>query len=270
LTRSSTDAQQQVLYLRRLPLQHLGHQVLGDRAVTAGELGDEPYRVGVPGEGQDGEAEPGRPALGPLMQHHGRIVGQRDAASGEELTGLVLGKAELRGANLGQLLGQPQPVQAQRQVTAGGHDRPDPRRQARQQSCELPGGLGRGELVQVIDDQDEAIAGLLEFGQHSVHQGAPARAGCHRRQLRTALASACRTLDRAQHGEPEELHIVLARTNGHERDPAVLTCLACPRAQQRCLPGAGRRRDDRDPLLACPVQGGHQSLRRIIVSRVAA
>ena len=44
-------AQQQALDLRRLPLQHLGHQVLGDRAVAAGELGDEPFGVGVPGEG---------------------------------------------------------------------------------------------------------------------------------------------------------------------------------------------------------------------------
>ena len=43
-------AQQQALDFRRLPLQHLGHQVLGDRAVAAGELGDEPFRVGVPGE----------------------------------------------------------------------------------------------------------------------------------------------------------------------------------------------------------------------------
>jgi hypothetical protein len=44
-------AQQQALGLRWLPLQHLGHQVLGDRAVAAGELGDEPFGVGVPGEG---------------------------------------------------------------------------------------------------------------------------------------------------------------------------------------------------------------------------
>jgi hypothetical protein len=112
--------------------------------------------------------------------------------------------------------------------------------------------------VQVIDDQDEAIAGLLEFGQHLVHHGATARAGCHRRQLRTAFASACRGPDLAQHGEPEELHIVLARPHGHEGDTAILTWLVRPRAQQRRLPGAGRRRDNRDPLLSCPVQGGHQ------------
>jgi hypothetical protein len=36
-----------------------------------------------------------------------------------------------------------------------------------------------------------------------------------------------------------------------------------PRPQQRRLSGASRRRDDRDPLLDCPVQGRHQSRRRI-------
>ena len=83
-------AQQQGLDLRRLPVEHLGHQVLGDGAVAAGELGDEPCGVGVPGEGQDGEPQPGCPALGPLVQHRGRVVGQRDSGGGEELAGLVL------------------------------------------------------------------------------------------------------------------------------------------------------------------------------------
>ena len=82
-------AQQQSLDFRRLPLQHLGHQVLSHRAVAARELGDEPFGVGVPGHGQDGEAQPRRPALGPLMQHRGHVLGQRDSGSGEELAGLV-------------------------------------------------------------------------------------------------------------------------------------------------------------------------------------
>ena len=113
--------------------------------------------------------------------------------------------------------------------------------------------------MQVIDDQDEAIAGLLELGQHLVYHGATAQAGCHRRQLLTAFfASACRGPDRAQHGEPEELHVVLARPYGHEGDTAIPTLVVRPGAQQRRLPGAGRRRDNRDRLLGCPVQGGHQ------------
>jgi len=151
-------AQQQALHLRRLPIQHLGHQVLGHRTVVARELGHEPFRVRVPVEGQDGQPQPGRPAFGPLVQHGQHRVGQREPGSGQELTGLVLGEAQLRGADLGQLPGQPELVQAQREVAAGGHDRMDARGQARQQRRELPGGLGGAQLVQVVDDQDEGTA----------------------------------------------------------------------------------------------------------------
>jgi hypothetical protein len=112
--------------------------------------------------------------------------------------------------------------------------------------------------LQVVDDQDEAITGLLKLGQHLVHQGAAACAGCHRRQLRTAVAGTFRGPDRAQHGEPEKLHIMLARPYGQESDTAILTRPARPRSQQRRLPGAGRRRDNRDLLLGCPAQGGNQ------------
>ena len=94
------------------------------------------------GEGQHGEPQPGRPALGPLMQHRGHGRGQRDSGDRQELAGLVLGEAQLRGADLGQVTGQPQLVQAQRQVAAGGDDHADTSRQARQQRRELPGGLG--------------------------------------------------------------------------------------------------------------------------------
>jgi len=42
------------------------------------------------------------------------MLGQRDSGGGEELAGLVLGEAQLRGADLSQVTGQPQLVQAQR------------------------------------------------------------------------------------------------------------------------------------------------------------
>jgi hypothetical protein len=48
------------------------------------------------------------------MQHRGYVLGQRDSGGGEELAGLVLGEAQLRGADLSQVTGQPQLVQAQR------------------------------------------------------------------------------------------------------------------------------------------------------------
>jgi hypothetical protein len=53
------------------------------------------------------------------MQHRGHVLGQRDSGGREELTGLVLGEAQLRGTDLGQITGQPQLVQTQRKVASG-------------------------------------------------------------------------------------------------------------------------------------------------------
>ena len=100
------------MHLQWLPVQHLGHQVLGDCAVAAGELGDEPFGIRMPGQRQHGQPQPGRPALGPLVEQGGHVVGQHDAGRGHEFPGLLLGEAQLRHADLGQLPGQPQPVQA--------------------------------------------------------------------------------------------------------------------------------------------------------------
>ena len=61
-------AQQQLLDVVGLAFQHLGDQVLGDRAVAAGELGDESLRVGVAGQGERREPQARGPPFGPLVQ----------------------------------------------------------------------------------------------------------------------------------------------------------------------------------------------------------
>ncbi len=48
-------AQQQPLDVGGLAVEHLGHQVLGDGAVAAGEVRDEPRRVGVAGQRECGQ-----------------------------------------------------------------------------------------------------------------------------------------------------------------------------------------------------------------------
>jgi hypothetical protein len=50
-------AQEQILDAGRLAIQNLGQQVLRDRAVAAGELGDEPLRVEVAGQGDHREPQ---------------------------------------------------------------------------------------------------------------------------------------------------------------------------------------------------------------------
>jgi hypothetical protein len=72
-------AQQQILDVGGLAVQHFSEQVLGDGAVAAGELGHEPLRVRVAGQGEHREPEAGGPAFGPLVQQRRSGLGQRDA-----------------------------------------------------------------------------------------------------------------------------------------------------------------------------------------------
>ena len=96
----------------RLAFQHLGDQVLGDRAVAAGELRDEPLRVGVTGQGDRREPQARGPPFGPLVQQRRPGLGQRDARGVEQLAGFALGEAQVGRADLGQLAGQAQLMQA--------------------------------------------------------------------------------------------------------------------------------------------------------------
>ena len=90
-------AEEQAAHVVGLPLQHLGQQVLGHGPLAAGELGDEPLGLRMPGEREGGQAQPGRPALGPGVEQRDTLVRQRDARRREELPRLVEREAQVRG-----------------------------------------------------------------------------------------------------------------------------------------------------------------------------
>ena len=138
-----------------LPLQHLGQQVLRDRALAAGELGREPVRIRVPGQRQRRQPQPRRPALGPVIQPGQRRIGERYPRRREQRPRLLQGEAQVGRADLGELALQPQPVQAQPQITAGGQHEPQPRRPAHHQQLQLAQRLVRAQLVHVVHDQPE-------------------------------------------------------------------------------------------------------------------
>ena len=93
--------QEQILDVGWLAFEHLGDQVLGDRAVAAGELRDEPLRVGVTGQGERREPQARRPSFRPLVQQRRSGVRQRDTRGVEKLAGFALGKAQVGRADLG-------------------------------------------------------------------------------------------------------------------------------------------------------------------------
>jgi hypothetical protein len=64
--------------------------------------------------------------------------------------------------------------------------------------------------------------------------------------------------DRAEQGKPELLGVVLVALHLHDSEPVRLTRAVGPRAQQRRLPAAGRRRDDRHLLRHRAIQSGEK------------
>ena len=123
--------------LEGVELQDLSQQVLGDRALTATELGRETFRIGVPGQRQRRQPQPRRPALGPVIQQSQRGVGQRHPGRVQQRPSIRPAEPQIGRANLGELPGQAQPVQAQPQVMAGDQDEPQCGRCAHDQQFQL-------------------------------------------------------------------------------------------------------------------------------------
>ena len=155
-------SQQQQPHLLPLPVQHLGQQVLRHRPLTAGELLGEPLRIGVPGQRQRGQPQPGRPPLGPLVQQGQRRLSQFHPGSPQQFPRLPEREPQIGCAQLGQLPLQPQPVQPQPHVMPGGQHEPQLRRAAHHQQFQLAQRLVRVEFVHVVDHQPDP---LLQRGQ---------------------------------------------------------------------------------------------------------
>ena len=115
-------AQQQLAQLRRPAGQHLAHQVVGDRAVVAREVGDERVAVLLAEQREPGEAQAGGPALGALEQARHLVVAQLDAELGEQRRRLLGREREVRRAQLAQPPGQAQPLERELRVRPGRGD----------------------------------------------------------------------------------------------------------------------------------------------------
>ena len=72
-------AQEQLTHLVGLALEHLSEQVIGDGALAARELGDEPLRIWVVRQRERRQPQPGRPALGAPVQAGDALIGKLDA-----------------------------------------------------------------------------------------------------------------------------------------------------------------------------------------------
>ena len=235
-------------------------EVVGGTALVPGQSAD--GRVHVLGalEGQRGETEPCRPALRPRQQHGQLRRCGGDLLGGEELQGLRGVEAEVVGAELRQPAAQPQPLQRQVRVAAGGDHRAE--------GAEvLPGRRGQGLLggrardaVQVVEHEHprrrEQPAGLH---QEVDEAGIVGRRGAQTGQGAPG-ADVGRGLQGRQDAGPELLGVPVL---GLHRQPGHGRAARCgpPRQEQR-LARPRRGGDDHGA-------GGHPGVEHPLETRAA-
>ena len=241
-TRSSTEVRSSS---RRtscgLPVEHLGQQVLRHRPFTAGKLGREPVRVRVPGQRERRQPQPRRPALGALIQQLEGWAGQLYPGRFEQRPRLLAGKAQVGRADLGELPRQPQPVQTQPQIVAGGEHEPQPGGSAHHQQLQLAQRLLRAQLVQVIDHQPDPVLQRGQIGQQSFDDHPAVQIRC-RHQGPHQLRPGGRFPQRAEYGKPEPLRVTFLALHWYPRGESGQVRLGDPGSQQERLPASGGRR----------------------------
>src|ERR1035437_10292951 len=97
--------------------------------------------------------------------------------------------------------------------------------------------------MDIVDHQHDATTMLGEFQQHPVDHRLPVEV--RRRSWRLILDRAGSLTDGVEQGKPEKLRILLVMPHRHRSDAMRPIRAVCPGAQQRCLPAASRRRNDR-------------------------
>jgi hypothetical protein len=144
-----------------LPLEHLFGQVVQDVPVAAGERGHERGGIVLPAQGQRGQLQPGRPALGPGRQRRHRRIRQSRRRVLEQLPGLRGGEPQVGRADLGQLAAGPQPRQRQRRIAAAGQHHADPGRPVLDQECERLVHLPCADQVVIVEDEQGLLPGQI-------------------------------------------------------------------------------------------------------------
>jgi hypothetical protein len=221
-----------------LPVQHLGQQVFRHGPFGPGELRREPLRVRVPGQRQRRQPQPRRPPLGPVHQQRQGRVSQPHPRGRQQLPRLGHAEPQIVRADLGQLAGQPQPVQPQPHVVPGSQHEPQLRRGPQHQQLQLPTRLVRAQLVHVVDHQPDPVPQLDQVLQQPLDDRPPVQIR-RRRQLPDQRRPGRSLAQRAQHRQPEPLRVPL-----HPARPAPM-----PRAPPGPPP---RSRTAAAPSYRCP------------------
>ena len=217
-------AQEELAPRRRLQGEDLVGQVVGHRAVVAGELGDEGVRVILAGQGQPGQPQPRRPALGPLHEALELVRAQGEPEAGEHRRALLRGEREVGGAHLAEATGEAQPGEREVRVGAGGTDDVEP----------------VAEAEQLAQRRDRSAADALEVVQHD--DRASGRGG-----QRVGKPQGERVVER-----------VARRLEALERRPGAAQCGEHVGPEARRVGMAGRQRQPRGAAVRRPARQQHR------------
>ena len=239
-------AQQQPPHLVGLPLEHLGQQVLGDGALAAGELGDEPLGLGMPAS----ESAASRsPAAQPSVRAWSSDTPWSESATpdvGEQLPRLLEREAQIGGPHLGQLAGEAQAMQPELRVVAGRQHDAEQRGPAGEQALELRERLGRAQLVQVVDHQHDRLVPASRAAEtRRSTTASPSKSGVGVELLDEPVRTRRRRRSCSTDGEPEPLRVSLAALDRHPGDVVGEAGMLDPRPKQDGLAAPGRGRDQR-------------------------
>ena len=196
--------------------EDLPDQVVGDRAVVAGELVEERVAVGGPGERECGQPQPGDPAAGALVQGVDLGGGEAQTGSFEQGGRLGGGEAQPVRAKLAQPAGEAQPGQRQRRVEPGGQDELETGGTVAQQGLQAVQGDRVDELVHVVEDQPDRpgqlLHGVAELGEElRLGAGLPHPGGVQAAARRHRRAGR----ERGHHRRPQPLRVVVVAVQAH-------------------------------------------------------
>ena len=145
-------------------------------------------------------------------------------------------------------------MQPEGQITPRREDRVHLRGELLQQPGQLRERFRRGQLVEIIDDQESAVAMPGQLRTNPVGDSRLIELGCRRQLLVFAGRPGCLP-DGAEDGEPELLGVLLVALHLDDGQPVRLARPIRPGPQQRRLAASGGRRDQRDPGCYRAIEG---------------
>ena len=234
------------------PGQELGLHVLADQAVITAE-GDRrrPQRAALP-QVQRRQVQPGRPPLGPLMQHRHGVVTQHQAGVAQQRRRLRRVRARSAGP-----ISRSRPSARSRATRSGGSARPastsrDPARHVIGQHRQRIPALPVLQQVHVVQDQHHRPVIEANAAPEPRHHRAGHRAGRGGQRVEHPLTDRLHRIQRLRHVAEQDLRVVVPLIDRHPGEgPSRRARPTAPAASSsRTRPARPPRRSGADPRRA--------------------